>query len=69
MKIGLDDKTHREFKVWCVQNGQSMGSAAVGLIMKAVSALPKDNPVRGAEAGSVVEPRKAVVKAAPVKSE
>ena len=32
MKIGLDEETHRRFKVWCASNGRSMAAAVGGLI-------------------------------------
>lgn len=34
MKIGLDDKTHREFKTWCASGGITMQSAVASLIGK-----------------------------------
>lgn len=32
LKIGLDDKTHRAFKVWCAESGLTMQDAVFSLI-------------------------------------
>jgi len=50
--IRLDDKTHREFKLWCVRLGVNMSDVVRELIAAWIAKLEE-------EAGQVAGPRKA----------
>lgn len=45
LKIGLDDRTHREFKVWCASNCMTMNGAVVELIQKQCGIVAVKNKI------------------------